>query len=132
MPWVEETLRFDTSSQLLARYLLRDVELHGAVAPQGSKLVLCLGSANRDERVFSRPTDYDITRDKDELAEHPVLRRGPALLPRRQPGPARGARRPDRARRAGPLGRGRPRPCRRVHSVNVRGFAAMPTRVEAR
>src|SRR3954471_21605230 len=28
-PWIEETLRFDTSSQLLARYLLRDVELHG-------------------------------------------------------------------------------------------------------
>ena len=68
-PWIEETLRFDTSSQLLARYLLRDVELHGAVAPQGSKLLLCLGSANRDERVFSRPTDYDITRDKDELAQ---------------------------------------------------------------
>jgi cytochrome P450 len=66
--WVEETLRFDTSSQLLARYLLQDVELHGTVAPQGSKLLLCLGSANRDERVFSRPTDYDISRDKDELA----------------------------------------------------------------
>ena len=109
VPWVEETLRFDTSSQLLARYLLRDVELHGTVAPQGSKLVLCLGSANRDERVFSRPTEYDITRDKDELAADPVLRRRPALLPRRQPGPARGAGRADRARRAGPVGRGRPR-----------------------
>ena len=68
-PWIEETLRFDTSSQLLARYLLKDVELHGTVAPQGSKLLLCLGSANRDERVFSRPDEYDIFRDQDELAQ---------------------------------------------------------------
>ncbi len=60
-PWIEETLRFDTSSQLLARYLLQDVELHGRVAPAGSKLLLCLGSANRDERVFAGPTSTTCT-----------------------------------------------------------------------
>ena len=35
----------------------------------GSKLLLVLGSANRDERVFAAPTSYDIDRDKDELAQ---------------------------------------------------------------
>jgi len=132
VPWVEETLRFDTSSQLLARYLLRDVELHGAVAPQGSKLVLCLGSANRDERVFSRPTDYDITRDRDELANilsfgggrHFCLGANLARLEARVALTALVER-----VRAVEVEHDQ---CRRVHSVNVRGFAAMPTRVEAR
>ena len=36
-PWIEETLRYDTSSQMLARHLLADVELHGTVAPAGSQ-----------------------------------------------------------------------------------------------
>jgi len=50
--WVEETLRYDGSTQLLARYLLQDVEVDGAVASAGSRLVLLVGSANRDESVF--------------------------------------------------------------------------------
>jgi cytochrome P450 len=66
--WIEETLRHDTSSQMLARHLRADVALHGQVAPAGSKLLILLGSANRDERVFTDPTSYDVHRDKDELA----------------------------------------------------------------
>jgi cytochrome P450 len=132
VPWVEETLRFDTSSQLLARYLLRDVELHGAVAPQGAKLVLCLGSANRDERVFSRPTDYDISRDKDELAQilsfgggrHFCLGANLARLEARVALTALVER-----VRSVEVEHDR---CVRVHSVNVRGFASVPTMVEAR
>ena len=131
-PWIEETLRFDTSSQLLARYLLRDVELHGTVAPQGSKLVLCLGSANRDERVFTRPTDYDISRDKDELAQilsfgggrHFCLGANLARLEARVALTAL----VERARTIS-VDHGA---SRRVHSVNVRGFAAEPMTVEAR
>ena len=131
-PWIEETLRFDTSSQLLARYLLRDVELHGAVAPQGSKLVLCLGSANRDERVFTRPTDYDISRDQDELAQilsfgggrHFCLGANLARLEARVALTAL----VERARMIS-VDHGA---SRRVHSVNVRGFAVEPMTVEAR
>jgi cytochrome P450 len=131
-PWIEETLRFDTSSQLLARYLLRDVELHGTVAPQGSKLLLCLGSANRDERVFGRPTDYDITRDKDELAQilsfgggrHFCLGANLARLEARVALTAL----VERARSIS-VDHGA---SRRVHSVNVRGFAIEPMTVEVR
>ena len=131
-PWIEETLRFDTSSQLLARYLLRDVELHGTVAPQGSKLLLCLGSANRDERVFSRPDDYDIFRDPDELAQilsfgggrHFCLGANLARLETR-------IALTSLVERVSSVEVAHDR-CERVHSLNVRGFAAMPTRVEVR
>jgi cytochrome P450 len=67
--WVEETLRHDTSSQVLARYVTSDVTLHGRTVPAGSKLVVLLGSANRDERVFTSPTVYDIHRDRAELGQ---------------------------------------------------------------
>jgi cytochrome P450 len=132
VPWIEETLRFDTSSQLLARYLLRDVELHGAVAPAGSKLLLCLGSANRDERVFGRPDAYDISRDRAELAQilsfgggrHFCLGANLARLEARVALTAL----VERARTIS-VDHGA---SRRVHSVNVRGFAVEPMTVVPR
>ena len=130
--WVEETLRFDTSSQLLARYLLQDVELHGRVAPQGAKLLLCLGSANRDERVFSRPDEYDILRDGDELAQHLSFGGGRhfclgANLARLE---ARVALTTLVERvRSVDVAHDR---CTRVHSLNVRGFSSVPVSVETR
>jgi cytochrome P450 len=66
--WVEETLRHDTSSQMVARYVAEDVELHGQVVPAGSKLLVLLGSANRDERVFTAPDVFDVHRSSDELS----------------------------------------------------------------
>ncbi len=54
--WIEETLRHDTSSQMLARYVIDDVELSGQTVPAGSKLLVLLGSANRDEDVFTAQT----------------------------------------------------------------------------
>ncbi len=69
-PWVEETLRFDNSTQMLARLVTSDVELHGRTMPAGSKLLLLVGAANRDERVFTRPSAYDIHRSKEELSHN--------------------------------------------------------------
>jgi len=67
--WVEETLRYDASSQLIARVATRDVALHGRTIPAGSKVALLIGSANRDERAFDAPDRYDVGRDcKDSLA----------------------------------------------------------------
>ncbi len=131
-PWVEETLRFDTSTQLLARYLLRDVELHGRVAPQGAKLLLCVGSANRDESVFSRPTEFDITREDDELAKTLSFGGGRHFCLG-----ANLARLEARVALTALVQRARAiqvdhDACRRVHSVNVRGFAAAPMSVVVR
>ncbi len=61
--WVEETLRFDNSSQILYRTVTRDVEMHGKTMRKGDRIALLVGSANRDERFFSNPDVYDIGRD---------------------------------------------------------------------
>ncbi len=59
---VEEILRFEGSTQVMARTLTRPVGLHGETMAEGDKVLLLLGSGNRDERVFDRPDVYDIDR----------------------------------------------------------------------
>jgi cytochrome P450 len=132
VPWIEETLRYDTSSQMVARHLLEDVELHGTVAPKGSKLLLVIGSANRDDRVFSDPDRYDIFRDKDEVAQllsfgggrHFCLGANLARLE------AQIALR-ELVRRVGAVDVDHAA-SQRVHSINVRGFASMPVTMRVR
>ncbi|WP_458319215.1 cytochrome P450 [Mycolicibacterium brisbanense] len=62
-PWVEETLRYDTSSQILARAVVEDFTVYDTTIPQGDVLLLLAGSANRDERAFDNPDEYRIGRD---------------------------------------------------------------------
>ena len=45
-----------------ARYVTRDVELHGIRVPEGSALLLLNGSANRDEREFEDADRLDVRR----------------------------------------------------------------------
>ncbi|EUA23471.1 cytochrome P450 family protein [Mycobacterium xenopi 4042] len=54
--WVEETLRYDTSSQILARTVAHDLTMYGTTVPEGDVLLLLPGSANRDDRFFPTPT----------------------------------------------------------------------------
>jgi cytochrome P450 len=61
--WVEETLRYDTSSQILARLVGEDIEFHGTTLRAGDTLLLAPGSAHRDERVFDDPDVFRIGRD---------------------------------------------------------------------
>ena len=61
--WVEETLRYDTSSQILARVVVEDVEFHGTTLHDGDTVLLMPGAAHRDERVFDNPDTYRIGRD---------------------------------------------------------------------
>ncbi|OBF87903.1 cytochrome [Mycobacterium sp. 852002-51163_SCH5372311] len=61
--WVEETLRYDTSSQILARTVSGELTIHGTTVPEGDVLLLLPGSAHRDERVFDNPDDYLIGRE---------------------------------------------------------------------
>ena len=61
--WVEETLRYDTSSQILARTVAGELTLYDTTIPDGDVLLLLPGSAHRDERVFENPDDYVIGRD---------------------------------------------------------------------
>lgn len=61
--WVEETLRYDTPSQILARTAVEDLTLHDTTIPAGSVVLLLPGSGNRDERVFDDPDEFRIGRD---------------------------------------------------------------------
>jgi cytochrome P450 len=61
--WVEETLRYDTSSQILARTVAGDLTLYDTKIPDGDVVLLLPGSAHRDERVFDAPDDYVIGRE---------------------------------------------------------------------
>ncbi|MBV5245555.1 cytochrome P450 [Mycolicibacterium sp. PAM1] len=61
--WVEETLRYDTSSQILARTVIGELELYDTVLPDGDVVLLLPGSAHRDERVFQNPDDFVIGRE---------------------------------------------------------------------
>ncbi len=65
--WVDETLRFDTVTQGVARTVDADVRLHGQTLRAGDRVTLLLASANRDERVFPNPDVFDIRRDTSGL-----------------------------------------------------------------
>ncbi len=121
--WVEETLRYDNTSQALARIVTRDVEIHGARLQEADKLVLLIGSANRDERVFEDPDRYDLLRNTRASlsfghATHYCLGAALARIEARVALEEVWRRFPDYD--VDPDG------LVRVHSVNVRGFAALP------
>jgi len=60
---VEEFVRFDAPLHLFERTATADTEIGGVQVAQGQKIAALLGSANRDESVFDRPDEMDITRD---------------------------------------------------------------------
>ncbi|MEI6453939.1 MAG: cytochrome P450 [Actinomycetes bacterium] len=127
--WVEETLRFDGSTQQILRVTKTPLELHGSKIPSGSRVLLLIGSANRDPEVFPDPDRYDLDRDSSKFlsfggGKHFCM--GAPL-----------------ARLEGLVGLNRLvesiasyevdfAAAERVHSVNVRGFAALPTTVSLR
>jgi cytochrome P450 len=61
--WVEETLRYDTSSQILARSVSGELTLYDTTIPDGDVLLLLPGSGHRDERAFENPDDFVIGRE---------------------------------------------------------------------
>ena len=125
--WIEETLRFDSSTQVVARLVTRDVELHGQTIAEGDRLAIVLGSANRDDRVFADAQAYDIDRDTSDLISFgagPHFCMGAAL-----------ARLEARIVLNELVSRVKTYEvdeanASRTHSINVRGFSSLPTTVE--
>ncbi|MFJ4656343.1 cytochrome P450 [Nocardia sp. NPDC088792] len=128
--WVEETLRYDASSQILARTAAIDLEYYGRTIPAGSKVLLLIGSANRDAAAFTEPDRYDI--ERPDKGGHISFGKGVhfclgAHLARLEAGIVL-REFADRVGRYEIPDTG----IERVHSVNVRGFAKLPVRVEVR
>jgi cytochrome P450 len=59
---VEEFLRFDSPLQYFERTAINECEISGVTVKQGQKIVSLLGSANRDESVFERADQFDVSR----------------------------------------------------------------------
>ncbi|WP_159839740.1 cytochrome P450 [Nocardia sp. CY41] len=128
--WVEETLRYDTSSQMVARTAAEDLDYHGGTIPAGSKVLLLIGSANRDPDVFDDGDSFRIDRaDKSGLASFGAgvhfclgahLARLEATIALQEFA--------SRVTTFDIVSDG----IQRVHSSNVRGFAHLPITVETR
>jgi cytochrome P450 len=61
---IEELLRFEPPAPHMARYVTRDVTLYDQTVPEGSVMMMLLGSACRDERQFGPDAGkFDIHRE---------------------------------------------------------------------
>lgn len=130
-PWIEETLRYEASSQLLARLTIKDFTIGGVTCPAGSKLMFNIGAANHDHEVFENAEEFDIRRDKAELAKHIAFGGGRhfclgANLARLE---ARIALERLIEKCTAIEVTGEPQ---RFYSANVRGYASLPVTVQAR
>jgi cytochrome P450 len=120
---VEEVLRYESSTHLMARTLTRDVPLHGRTMPRGKKVALLLAAANRDERYWTDPDVFDVGRDTAGhlafgIGIHHCLGASLARLEATVALQEVLARIPDFHVDTGGL--------ERVHSGNVRGFSRVP------
>jgi cytochrome P450 len=59
---IEEGLRYETPLTTVQRFTTEDTELEGVEIPARSVVGVCIGSANRDERRWDHPEEFDIFR----------------------------------------------------------------------
>lgn len=59
---VEEVVRLASPIRSFSRYIAQDTELSGVPLPEGGRMMVVYGAANRDDSVFEDPDRFDITR----------------------------------------------------------------------
>lgn len=59
---IEEVLRYEPPAIEGARYVSKDVEMYGQTMPEGSVVAVIFASANRDERHYENPDEFNILR----------------------------------------------------------------------
>jgi cytochrome P450 len=62
---IEEVLRFRSPVQSMYRTAVAETTLGGELIPAGAPIVAWIGSANRDERQFQRPAEFDVDRGQN-------------------------------------------------------------------
>ncbi|WP_139342469.1 MULTISPECIES: cytochrome P450 [Protofrankia] len=65
---IDETIRRDASTQYMRRTTAWDVDIRDTVIPEGARVLLLFGAANRDPEIFSDPDTFDIDRRNSRLA----------------------------------------------------------------
>jgi cytochrome P450 len=65
----DEVLRYDSPAQVLTRLTTRHVDVGEVGLPAGARVMVLIGSANRDERHYPQPDRFDVgRRPADHLA----------------------------------------------------------------
>jgi cytochrome P450 len=59
---VEEIIRYDSPLRVIKRVAVREATLHGETVPEGASIFMLYCAANRDERRWSDPDEFDIRR----------------------------------------------------------------------
>ncbi|MFE7277342.1 MULTISPECIES: cytochrome P450 [Streptomyces] len=65
-----EAIRLESPLRAFTRIVARDTEIGGHPLPEGARIAVFFASANRDERKWDRPDEFDITRQN---ADHVAL-----------------------------------------------------------
>jgi len=60
---IEECLRYESPTQVIARLASEDVELKNIQIKKGDHVYVLIGAANRDSNQFSNGNNFDITRN---------------------------------------------------------------------
>ncbi|MCX2932448.1 cytochrome P450 [Mycobacterium sp. CVI_P3] len=63
---IEECLRYLSPAQNLYRTALSDYRVGEVTIPAGARILLCLGAANRDPRVFDKPDEFRVDRNSTQ------------------------------------------------------------------
>jgi cytochrome P450 len=61
---IEEILRFEPPGPSVARYVTRDIEMHGVKVPEGSVMLALVAAGNHDERKFVDAETFNIHRER--------------------------------------------------------------------
>jgi len=64
---IEELLRYEAPGPQIGRYMPNDVELYDHTVPAGSTMMFLVAAANRDERRYPDPDQFDIHR---QIGQH--------------------------------------------------------------
>ncbi len=76
---IEESLRFDSPVQFLARTCTKQIELEDVSITPGDRVLFGIASANFDEKVFDEPERFRL--DRERPREHAGFGFGPHLCP---------------------------------------------------
>ena len=77
--FMEESLRRDCPVQIVARAAMEDTVIEKQHIPEGDQVVFGIASANRDEKVFQNPAEFNHARP--DLKKHLAFGAGPHICP---------------------------------------------------
>lgn len=76
---IEESLRFDSPVQLLARTCTGPIAIDGVPVAQGDRVLYSIASANRDSAFFEDPDTFRL--DREHPRDHVAFGAGPHVCP---------------------------------------------------